>query len=366
VQALILAGGAGTRLRPLTARTPKPIVTLVDRPFVAFMLEWLRRHGVGEVILSCGFLGQRVRAELGDGERYGLRLRYVEEPEPLGTGGALKLAEDLLEARFVVCNGDILTDLDLGAQLAEHERTGAKATLALARVEDPSPYGLVRIAADGAVEDFLEKPDAGDAVDPLISAGAYVLERSVLELIPDGRAVSLEHEIWPLLIGNGMFGHVAEGYWLDIGSPGPYLRGSFDLIEGELDTSLAELMGREHLCVSPSARIDGRVSPAALILDDCAVAAGAHVGSQVILGPGVSVGAGSRVERAVILAGARIGERCVIRDCVIGERAQIGSHSEVRDGAVIGQDSVIGEHNVIAAGARISPEVVLGDRAVAF
>ncbi len=367
VQALILAGGVGTRLRPLTARTPKPVVTLVDRPFIAFMLEWLRRHGVEDVILSCGFLAASVRAVLGDGAAYGVRLRYVEEPEPLGTGGALKLAQELLGERFVVCNGDILTDMDLSAQIAQHEQTGATATLALARVEDPSAYGLVRIGDDLAVREFFEKPDgAGEELDALISAGAYVLEHRVLDLIPGGRAVSIEREIWPALIGNGMYGHVTSGYWLDIGSPQPYLQGSFDLIEGRLVTSLAERMGDDHLSVADSARIAGRVVPAALISEQCELGAGAHAGSQVILGPGVKVGAGARLERAVVLAGAQIGERCLIRDCIIGERARIGAHSEIRSGAVIGQDALIGEHNVIAAGARISPGVTLGDRAVAF
>src|ERR1700689_130161 len=151
MQAVILAGGEGTRLRPLTSRLAKPVVTLVDRPFIAFMLEWLHRHGVTDVVLACGFRADRVRGELGDGERYGVRLRYVEESEPLGTGGALLHAVDHLEDRFLVCNGYVLTDLDLGAQLAQHERTGAVATLALIAVEDARAYGLVRCDPEGGV-----------------------------------------------------------------------------------------------------------------------------------------------------------------------------------------------------------------------
>ena len=367
MQALILAGGVGTRLRPLTARTPKPVVTLVDRPFIAYMLEWLHRHGIDEVILSCGFLAESVRDVLGDGSEYGLRLLYVDEPDPLGTGGALKFAAELLTDRFVVCNGDVLTDMDLSAQIAQHVQTGATATLALARVEDPSAYGLVRVDAELAVSEFFEKPEATtEELDALISAGAYVLERSVLDLIPSGRAVSIEREIWPTLIGNGMYGYVTSGYWLDIGSPSTYLQGSFDLIEGRLETSLAQRMGSDHLSIAGSARVEGHVTSPALISEGCELAADSHAGSQVILGAGVKVGAGARLERAVVLAGARIGERCVIRDCVIGERASIGAHTEVRGGAMIGQDAVIGAHNVIAAGLRISPGVVLGERAVGF
>src|ERR671919_2848320 len=177
MQALILAGGEGTRLRPLTSTVPKPVVPLVDRPFIAFMLDWLHGHGIDDVIMSCGFLAAGVRNVLGDGSAYGLRLRYVEEPRPLGTGGALKFAESLLDDRFLMLNGDVLTDMDLTAQMAQHEQTGAVATLALTPVEDPSAYGLVRTRDGGEVTEFVEKP-APDQIDTRnISAGAYVLER---------------------------------------------------------------------------------------------------------------------------------------------------------------------------------------------
>ena len=346
---------------------PKPVVTLVDRPFIAFMLEWLYGHGVEEVILSCGFLAASVREVLGDGSRWGVRLHYVEEPEPLGTGGAHKYAEDLLGERFVVYNGDILTDLDLGAQLAQHDATGATATLALARVEDPSAYGLVRLDGEQRVSAFIEKPERADVLDdPLISAGAYVLDRRVLDLIPAGRAVSIEREIWPQLIRDGMYGYVAGGYWLDIGSPRPYMQGSFDLIEGLIKSSLTGQMGAGRVAVDASARVDGRVVGPALIGPDCELASGSQAGGLVVLGPGVRVHEEARLERAIVLDGAEIGERCVLRDCVVAQRAKIGAHCEISGGAVIGEDVVIGEHNVITHGARISPGVALGPRAVAF
>jgi mannose-1-phosphate guanylyltransferase len=366
VQAVILAGGAGTRLRPLTARVPKPVVTLVDRPFIVFMLEWLRGHGVDDVILSCGFLADSVRTVLGDGAAQGIRLRYVDEPEPLGTGGAIKHAESLLDERFLVCNGDVLTDMDLSDQIAQHERTGAIATLALIRVDDPSAYGLVRIAADCSVREFFEKPAGAEANDELVSAGAYVLERSVLDLIPSGRPVSIEREIWPALIGNGLYGYEASGYWLDIGSPGRYLQGSFDIIEGQMTTELTASLGSGHLSVADSARIAGQVVPPALIGADCSLARGAKVGGLVVLGRGVRVAEDAKLERTVVLDGAQIGARCVLRDCVVAERARIGAHTELSGGVVIGEDAVIGEHNVITHGARISPGVVLGDRAIEF
>src|SRR3954465_2784051 len=186
MQALILAGGEGTRLRPLTSAVPKPVVPLVDRPFIVFMLDWLRGHGVDDVVMSLGNLADGVRAVLGDGTSVGLRLRYVEEPRPLGTGGALKFAEDMLDERFLMLNGDVLTDIDVSAQIAQHGRTGARVTLGLVPVEDPSAYGLVRTTPEGEVTEFVEKPSADQIDTHNISAGAYVMEREVLGMLDAG------------------------------------------------------------------------------------------------------------------------------------------------------------------------------------
>src|ERR671913_802442 len=243
MQALILAGGEGTRLRPLTSAVPKPVVPLVDRPFIAFMLEWLRGHGVDDVIMSCGFLGDGVRSVLGDGSAYGLRLRYVEEPRPLGTGGALKFAESLLDERFLMLNGDVLTDLDVSAQVALHEARGARATLGLTPVDDPTAYGLVRTRIDGEVTGFVEKPSPDQIDTRNISAGIYVLERSVLELLEPGRRASIERDVFPRLVGDGLFGYVGEGYWIDIGTPERYLQGTFDILEGTVETEVGARMG---------------------------------------------------------------------------------------------------------------------------
>ena len=316
MQALILAGGEGTRLRPLTATVPKPVITLVDRPFAAFMLEWLRGHGVDDVIMSCGFLADRVREVLGDGGRYGLRLRYLTEPEPLGTGGALKFAEDLLDERFLMLNGDVLTDIDLTAQIAQHERTGASGTLALVRVADPSQYGLVRAGDDGVVAQFLEKPEDGGAspgVDT-ISAGAYVLERSVLGLLEPGRRASIERDVFPRLVGHGLYAFLSNGYWLDVGTPERYLQGTFDILEGR---------------VASHVQADGGV----LIGAGCTIAG--EVTAPAVLGPGVSVGRGSRVERAAVLDGARVGEDCVLRDCIVAPGSVVGDGARIV-GEVIG------------------------------
>jgi mannose-1-phosphate guanylyltransferase len=366
IQAVILVGGQGTRLRPLTSNVPKPVVRLVDRPFIAFMLEWLRGHGVDDVIVSCGFLADGVRAVLGDGSQLGIRLRFVEEPDPRGTAGALKLAEPMLDERFLMLNGDVLTDIDLTAQLAQHEATGATGTLALVPVEDPTAYGLVVLEEDRSVRAFVEKPSSDRVESNLISAGAYVLERSVLDLIEPDRNVSIEREVWPRLVGNGLYGYTAEGYWLDIGTPARYLQGTFDILEGNVRTAVLERLGSHWLAVDDDAEVHGRVIPPGVLERGVHVGQGAHVGSLVVLAQGVSVGAGSSVERSVVLEDTQIGEGCELRDCILGAGCHVGAGTRITGGAVLGDGVRVGAHNVITRGARIFPGVELPDGAIEF
>jgi len=366
MQAVILVGGQGTRLRPLTATVPKPVVTLVDRPFISFMLEWLREHDVDDVIMSCGFLADGVRSVLGDGSGLGLRLRFVEEPEPRGTAGALKLAEPMLDERFLMLNGDVLTDIDITAQLAQHEATSALATLALVAVPDPAAYGLVLLAEDRSVLEFIEKPSSERVQSNLISAGAYVLQRSILELVPPDRNVSIEREVWPRLIGNGLYGYPSESYWLDIGTPARYLQGTFDIIEGNVATAVRARLGSDWLAIDEDARVEGRVIPPALLQRGVRIAKGAHVGSLVVLGEDVSVAAGATVERAVILRGSRIGAGCQLRDCIVAGDCDVGAGTQITGGAVLGEGVKVGADNVITRGARIFPGVELPDRAIEF
>ena len=268
MQALILAGGEGTRLRPLTSTVPKPVVPLAGQPFITFMIEWLRGHGVDDVILSCGFLAERLRSVLGDGDSLGVRLRYVEEPRPLGTGGALRFAGEQLELaeRFFMLNGDVLCDIDLTAQLDQHRRTGARATISLVAVEDPSAYGLVRLEDDRAVSEFLEKPGPDQIDTNLINAGAYILERSVLDtMAPAGTNISIERDVFPRLVGDGLFGCPARAYWLDIGTPERYLQGTFDILEGNVATPVGDRLAAAHGMVTEGSGVDGRVVAPALL-----------------------------------------------------------------------------------------------------
>jgi mannose-1-phosphate guanylyltransferase len=364
---VILVGGQGTRLRPLTSTVPKPVVQLVDRPFISFMLEWLRGHGVDDVIMSCGFLADGVRDVLGDGSELGIRLRFVEEPEPRGTAGALKLAEELLEERFLMLNGDVLTDIDLSTQIAQHEESGARATLALVPVADPSAYGLVVLGEDNSVRDFIEKPSSEEPLESnLISAGAYVLERSVLDLVPPDVNVSIEREVWPRLVGDGLYGFPSDAYWLDIGTPERYLQGTFDIIEGNVRTAVAERLSDGWLALDPEAEVQGRVIPPAVLERGVWIAEGARVGSLVVLGEGVSVGAGSSVERAVVLRGSRIGDGCELRDCIVAPGCEVGAGTKITGGAVLGEGVRVGARNAIGRGIRIFPGVQLPDGAIEF
>jgi mannose-1-phosphate guanylyltransferase len=321
VQAIVLVGGEGTRLRPLTEAVPKPALTLVDRPFLAYMIEWLADHGVTEAVLACGFLPDVLRDALGDGERAGVRLRYVVEPQPLGTGGAIRFAADELGDelgdRFLALNGDVLTDLDLSALLRAHEERGARATIGLHGVEDASPYGLVRSGPGGEVLEFLEK--SGEQAPGEINAGMYVLERSALDLIPSGEKTSIERDVFPHLAGDGLHGLRLDGYWMDIGTPQRYLQASWDILEGRVETR-----------VEPT-------SPGVLVAADAKVEAGATVGPRAVIGAGCRVAAGAEVRESVLLAGCTVAEDARIAGSVLSAGVQVAAGARL-DGAVVARD----------------------------
>jgi mannose-1-phosphate guanylyltransferase len=337
MQALVLAGGEGTRLRPLTLSVPKPVMPLAGRPFLTYMLDWLRRHGVDDVVLSCGFMSDSVEAVLGD-IYGGMRLRYVHEDEPLGTAGPVRLAldEDVLEDRLLVLNGDVLTDIDLSAEIEQHERTNARVTLALTAVDDTSSYGVVPIDEENRVKAFLEKSE-GPAPTNRINAGAYVIDRSVIEDIEPGRAVSFEREVFPALVGAGLYGYLADAYWIDIGTPERYLEATWDLLAGRVQSDLPE-----------------RDEQGSLVYEPC-ITAGALIGPQSVLGPHCSVGTHSHVERSVLFERVIVRDGATIRESVLGARVKVGEGARIGPRAVIGDDAVVADGAEVPEDARVEP-----------
>jgi len=325
VQAIVLVGGEGTRLRPLTLDVPKPALTLVDRPFLAHMIEWLAGHGVTEVVLACGFLPDVLREALaGEEERAGVTIRYVVEPERRGTGGAIRFAADELgddlDDRFLALNGDVLTDLDLTTLLRAHVGHPARATIALHPVGDSSAYGLVRTGEGGEVLEFTEK--TGEAVPGEVNAGIYVLERSVLDLIPPEENVSIERDVFPRLVGDGLYGLALGGYWMDIGTPERYLRASWDILDGRVRT-----------LVEPTA-------PGLLVAHAAEVAPGASVGPRAVVSPGCRVGDGAVVRDSVLLDDCAVGEGATVADSILAPGVDVAPGARL-EGAVVGRDEKV-------------------------
>lgn len=320
-------------MRPLTDTRPKPMLMVVDRPMVEHQLDHLRRHGIMDVVFSCGYKPEAIQNHFGDGASLGMKLSYVVDPDPLGTAGALKNAEPLIHAdAIVVRNGDILTDLDIGELAAAHERSGALGTLTLTPVDDPSAFGLVRLYDDGRVEAFVEKPQPGDLRpgEPFrINAGTYYLGRDVLDAIPAGRFVSIERETFPALAEAGrLFGFASGCYWRDIGNPGSYGEANRDVLSGAIMTDAP----RGERFLGPGAVVEP----------------GAQVGDHSTVGAGAHVAAGAQVARSVLGAGTVVGAGAIVTDAIVGAGVTVG------EGAVLSGAVVVGDGAVIAPGARVA------------
>ncbi len=347
-QAVILAGGQGTRLRPLTLARPKPIVPLLNRPFLHYQLALLRQHGVTDIILSCSYRVDDIRAAMGTGEDAGVTLRYAVEADPLGTAGGVRNAADLARGRLIVLNGDILTDADLGAALRFHEERGSAATICLIRVEDPTRYGLVETDAGGAVRRFLEKPAAGQITTDMVNAGIYILEADLLRRIPAGRPASIEREFFPAVVRDGLpcFGFPLTAYWRDIGSPAAYREAQLDLLRGRVATPVTPAGARRHGCwIGAGARIDPGVvlEPPAVIGAGVRAWASARLGPLAVIGDGARIAGGARVEGSILWERVQVGEHTVLRDCIVGADAVIGAHAAVAPGVVLESGAIVSD-----------------------
>ena len=367
-QAVILVGGEGTRLRPVTSRVPKPVAPVVERPFVAYILDDLVRHGVRRAIFSTGFLAEAIEAEIGDGSDYGLRVDYAVEAQPLGTAGAVANCVDMLdEGSFFVFNGDVLSDVDLTALAAVHSAKGAMGTIFLTPVEDPRRYGLVELREDGSVASFLEKPGEWEGT-ALINAGVYVLEHEVLEMIPRGRLFSIERGVFPPLAQAGsLHGYVGRGYWRDIGTPESYLQAHFDILEHTVHTALADVLGEQYVYVAPSAVVDprARVVPPCYVGERARVGAGARVGPLAVIGAGAVVAEGATILEAVVQSGAVIGAHAQVERSIVVRESTVGAGTQLHS-AVIGEGCRVGAGNRLAGGICVYPEMTLPDNSIQF
>jgi mannose-1-phosphate guanylyltransferase len=367
-QAVILVGGEGTRLRPVTSRCPKPVAPVVERPFVSYILDNLARHGVERAVFSTGFLAEAIEAVIGDGSTYGLEVAYAVEDQPLGTAGAIANCESVLhDGSFFVFNGDVLSDVDLTALAETHATKGGMGTIFLTPVDDPRRYGLVDLREDGSVASFLEKPGEWQGT-ALINAGVYVLEPEVLEMVPRGLLFSIERGVFPKLAAAGsLYGHVDRGYWRDIGTPDSYLQAHFDILERQLETSAGEALGAQYLYVAPGATVDdgARIVPPCYIADGVRIAAGARVGPLTVLGAGSTVGDGATVTEAVVQADVVIGAHAQVEGSILVRGSSVGAGTQL-DGAVLGEGCVVGAGNRLAGGICLYPETELPDNSVQF
>jgi NDP-sugar pyrophosphorylase family protein len=341
MQALILAGGKGTRLRPLTVYTPKPVVPVCNRPFLLYQLDTLRRAGVTDVTLSLSYQPHKIEQQLGDGSDYGVHINYTVEPQPMGTAGAYKFAADLIREPTVVFNGDIVTDLDLRAVIREHNERKALATVVLAPVENPSVYGVVETERDGRVRSFSEKPRADEISVNTINAGTYILDPAVLDMIPSGESYSFEYGLFPKLLmrGDPFYAHVPEGaYWLDIGTPARYLQVHQDILGGRVRG--IKLKSRRGECdLATVAEVD----ELSLLADDCTIKPGAQIANSV-LGEGVHVEEKARVENSVIWPHTRVGAGAHVSNAVVGRGCHIGRSAQVGAGAVLGDKTSLSDY----------------------
>lgn len=347
MQALILAGGRGTRLRPLTLNRPKPIVPLLNIPFLRYQLSLLRQHGVTDVILCVEHLPEAIRQVLGDGRDMGLRLTYVAEAEPLGTGGAVGNAAHLVRERLIVFNGDVLTDVNLTAVVRFHEALGAMATIVMTPVENPTAYGLIETEPEGRIRRFLEKPAADEVRTNTINAGTYVLEPDLLARIPRGAVHSMEREFFPGLIADKipLYGYSSDAYWLDIGTAEKYLRAHHDLLGRKLLSSAGrwgrllsdEIWVGEGVEVSPQARYVGPV----VIGERASLAPHVHLEAFTVIGAGSVIAPGAAIEGSVLWEDVVVEEGASVVRSILGRGCRIGAHAQLGPGTVLGDGSVV-------------------------
>ncbi len=349
MKALILAGGFGTRLRPLTCTRPKLMFPVANRPLLDLILERLSQNGVDTVILAVNYMADVLAHHFGK-QKYGMKIVYSRETKPLGTGGPIKKAEALLDDQepFFVLNGDILSTIDYNALLQSHIDNKARATIALRDVEDPSRFGVVELNGKNQIIRFVEKPKAGEAPSNLINAGVYVLDHSVIDLIPGGKEVSIERQVFPTLASNReLFGYKFESLWIDIGKPTDYI---------EANKIMLNMVASDNR-IEKGAKVSKRakINPPVAIAKGVVVEPDAVIGPYASLGEGVVVKKGSRVENSVLFPHAWVDNSTSIKNAIVGENAIIGSWVKIERGCIVGDNTMIGDNVTLTSNVKVCP-----------
>ena len=359
MKGVVMAGGEGTRLRPLTSNQPKPMVPIVGKPCMEHILELVRGHGHEDVIVTVAFLPQSIRSYFGDGESLGLRMEYSVEESPLGTAGSVRLASDRLDDTFLVISGDALCDIDLTKLVAFHREKEAAVTIGLKSVDNPLEFGIVVTDEDGRVERFLEKPSWGQVFSDTINTGIYVLEPEVMRHVPTDRPYDFSKELFPLLLemGRPIYGHVCEDYWQDIGNLDQYRQANFDALDERVRLNVPGIRLRGNIWVGEGVDIQDleRIEGPAFIGNHCRVSPEASVGAYSVLETSVTLREGARTARSVIDAATYIGQSAVVEGAIIGRRCEVRQHVRIQEGVAVGDDVVLGAESVIAPGVRIYP-----------
>jgi mannose-1-phosphate guanylyltransferase / phosphomannomutase len=367
VKAVVMAGGEGSRLRPLTSRRPKPLVPIAGRPIMEHILTLLREHGITEVVVTLQYLGSEIRNYFGDGADVGLDIQYVVEDHPLGTAGSVRNAAELLDETFLVISGDALTDIDLSWVIAQHREKGAKATIVLHGVPNPLEYGVVITEPDGAVRRFLEKPSWGEVFSDQANTGIYVVEPAVLDHIRPGMACDWSQDVFPAMLrrGDPLFGVVPGGYWCDVGTIQSYLQANWDALEGRVRCQLSgrrdgDVWVGEGVEFGLHVRIDGPV----YIGSDAKVKAGAFINGPVVIDKYTVVDDNAKVSNSVLWQHSYVGESCRLRQSIVGRNVTIKNRCVLEENTVVGDDCVIGEGSSLDAGVKLWPnkEVQTGSR----
>jgi mannose-1-phosphate guanylyltransferase len=371
MKAVILAGGFGTRIRPLTCLNPKPMLPLVNKPFMHNFIFWVKSHGIKDIILSTGYLPKVFEDYFGDGSSLGIKLTYVTEEVPLGTCGAVKNVEKYLNNEsFMVFNGDVLSRINLTEMMEYHKSKKSDITIALTPVEDPTSYGLVPLYPDGRVEKFLEKPSWDEITTNLINAGTYIIERKLLDLVPPKENYSFERGLFPnaLEIGYRIYGHVSNAYWLDLGTPEKYLQAHKDILNGKISFNFPgeEIYENIYIGKSSSYSKESLLSGPIIIGENSVIEKGAVINPLTVIGDNCHIANGARISGSVIFDGCRVGNGCIIKDSILAYNVAVGDKVTIDGISVIGDNSVIEEGNIFKNGIKININSVIKKGEIIF